>query len=70
MKINLDLPFGLGDLAYWIFRPFVYFTDFVWGTDLKDCEVCKARRERWNSWGMLPRWVILIVTLLMFYLCI
>jgi hypothetical protein len=40
---------GLGDIAYWAFRPSVYAMDFIWGTDLKDCDVCKARRALWNS---------------------
>lgn len=43
------ISFGLGDLAYYAFRPFVYMTDAIWGTDLKDCDRCKERRARWNS---------------------
>lgn len=44
---------GLGDVAYYLFRPVVYVIDWVWGTDLKDCSVCKARRARWNKFGVL-----------------
>lgn len=51
--------FGLGDLAYYLFRPVVYFIDFVWQTDLKDCQVCVARRERWNDLLSVPAWVAL-----------
>jgi hypothetical protein len=50
--------FGLGDLAYYLFRPVVYFTDWVWGTDLKDCDRCKARRKRWNRWAVPLRLAI------------
>jgi hypothetical protein len=41
--------FGLGDLAYYIFRPVVYLIDAVWDTDLKDCDRCKERRKAWNA---------------------
>lgn len=49
----------LGDLAYYAFRPLVYFVDLIWGTDLRHCDKCKARRKRWNAvrfsrlWGSL-----------------
>lgn len=46
--------FGLGDLAYYLFRPGVYLIDWTWGTDLKDCERCKKRRKLWNSWASAP----------------
>ncbi len=51
--------FGLGDLAYYAFRPAVYAIDFVWGTDLRDCDLCKARRKRWNAVFSVPLWVAL-----------
>lgn len=50
-------PFGLGDLAFYAFRPAVYLIDAVWGTDLKDCDVCKARRKKWNALVSVPRWL-------------
>jgi hypothetical protein len=56
--------FGLGDLAYYIFRPAVYFTDWIWGTDMKHCELCKARRKRWNIVASTPVWqLVLFVTI-------
>lgn len=57
-------PFGLGDLAHYAFRPLVYFVDFCWGTDLKHCSVCKARRKRWNAIASVRGWVAacLVVT--------
>lgn len=62
--MNLIHPFGLGDLAYYLFRPSVYLIDFIWGTDLKDCDRCKERRQKWNALFSVPRWVaIFIVTL-------
>lgn len=54
---KLKAPFGLGDLAYWAFRPFVYATDWIWGTDMRHCDVCKARRARWNLLGSVPTYV-------------
>jgi len=51
--------FGLGDLAHYVFRPAVYFTDWIWGTDMKHCELCAARRQRWNAVFSAPRWAIL-----------
>lgn len=60
----MNKKIGLGDVAYWAFRPAVYFVDFVWGTDLKVCEVCAARRKRWNEVASAPAWaVILVVTI-------
>lgn len=44
----MNLP-ALGDLAHYAFRPAVLVIDVVWGTDLRDCDVCKARRARWNA---------------------
>lgn len=66
--MNTTRPFGLGDLAYYVFRPAVYLIDWVWGTDLKDCDRCKERRAKWNSWISVPRLVaigalILLLTL-------
>jgi len=56
---------GLGDILYWLFRPAVYFIDWAWGTDLKDCQVCKARRHKLNGMFSVPAWaIILFVTLL------
>ncbi len=43
----MSIP-ALGDLAYYAFRPIVYAIDAVWGTDMRHCTVCKARRARWN----------------------
>lgn len=55
---------GLGDIAYWAFRPVVYLVDWTWGTDLRDCDRCKKRRKLWNSWLSVPKWgVILVVTM-------
>lgn len=60
----MNTHFGLGDLAYYLFRPGVYFYDALFGTDLKDCTKCKRRRKLWNSWFSLPRWVwISLVTI-------
>lgn len=58
-------PFGLGDLAYYLFRPGVYVIDWVWGTDLKDCTKCKRRRKLWNSWLSVPGWVAAIILVTM-----
>lgn len=54
--------FGLGDLAYYVFRPVVYGIDAVWGTDLRHCNVCKARRKRWNAVPYSGSWTALILT--------
>ena len=61
-------PLGLGDLAYYLFRPAVYAIDWTWGTDLRDCDKCKARRVLWNSWFSMPLWLwtSLFVTTLFF----
>lgn len=48
---------GLGDLAYYLFRPVVYGIDAVWGTDLRHCDVCKERRARWNAALSIPLWL-------------
>ncbi len=58
----LNLP-ALGDLAYYVFRPFVIVTDLVWGTDLKDCTKCKKRRKAWNALPYSRTITIFIVTL-------
>lgn len=52
--------FGLGDFAYYLFRPVVYLIDLIWGTDLRHCDVCKARRARWNFVLSAPRWLAVI----------
>jgi hypothetical protein len=62
--------FGLGDLAYYAFRPLVYFIDWVWQTDLRHCDVCKDRRARWNAVFGVPRWVALIFAVTMCALAI
>jgi hypothetical protein len=55
---------GLGDLAYWAFRPVVWIIDATWGTDLHSCTVCAARRKRWNALFSAPAWApILVVTI-------
>lgn len=59
----LKTPFGLGDLAYWLFRPAVYLIDLIWGTDLRDCDRCKERRALWNTWLSVPRWGALVFLL-------
>jgi len=41
--------FGLGDLAYYLFRPVVYGIDWIWDTDMKHCDRCKERRAAWNE---------------------
>lgn len=57
-------PFGLGDLAYYLFRPAVYLIDWTLGTDLRVCDRCKRRRKLWNSWFSMPRWAwISLVTI-------
>lgn len=62
--------FGLGDLAYYLFRPVVIAIDLVWGTDLRDCTVCKARRKRWNRWSIpRPLAIVLLVTVCAFLIC-
>ena len=57
--------FGLGDLAYWAFRPLVHFVDYAWGTDLRNCEVCKKRMALWNDLVSVPRWVAYLIGLAM-----
>lgn len=49
---------GLGDLAYYAFRPVVYAIDAMWGTDMRHCEVCAARRKRWNDAVSVPAWMV------------
>lgn len=62
--------FGLGDLAYYAFRPVVYLIDWVWLTDLKDCDRCKARRRSWNRWSIpRPLAIVLLVTVCAFLIC-
>jgi hypothetical protein len=61
--INPTEKFGLGDLAYWVFRPFVYIIDWIWTTDMKDCERCKERRSLWNTWLSVPRWAACLILL-------
>jgi len=53
--------FGLGDLAYYVFRPVVYGIDLIWGTDMRHCTVCKARRERWNALFSMPCWTAIFL---------
>ena len=60
---NFIHPFGLGDLAHWVFRPVAYFSDIVWGADMRHCAVCRQRRERWNAILAVPRWFAMILTL-------
>lgn len=55
----MKTSFGLGDLAYYLFRPVVYFIDWCWGTDLRHCEVCSGRRARWNAVASAPAWLAL-----------
>jgi hypothetical protein len=56
IKAFLVAPFGLGDLAYYAFRPFAYLIDWAWGTDLKACDKCHERRVLWNNLVSVPRW--------------
>lgn len=67
----MNQSFGLGDLAYYAFRPAVYATDWIWGTDMKHCSVCKARRVRWNAVASVPLWlaVSFAVTMLAAAIC-
>lgn len=59
----MNLPFGLGDLAHYLFRPLVYLIDWIWKTDLRDCTKCKRRRKQWNALFSVPRWAaIFLVT--------
>ena len=58
---SMTTPFGLGDLAYYVFRPVVLLIDATWGTDLRDCDMCKARRKRWNAIASAPRWVVIFL---------
>ena len=53
----------LGDLAYYVFRPFVYVIDWTWDTDMRHCEKCKLRRKKWNALPGSRWWAIFIVTL-------
>lgn len=57
----MNKKIGLGDLAYWAFRPAVYVTDWIWGTDMRHCEVCAARRRRWNELGSFYAWEYIFV---------
>lgn len=63
--------FGLGDLAYYAFRPVVWLIDATWGTDLHSCERCAERRKRWNSRFSVPRYLALtlLVTTLAALIC-
>jgi len=55
---------GLGDIVHWAIRPAIYFIDWLMTSDMKHCDVCKARRARWNAYSA-PTWlVILLLTLL------
>lgn len=63
MKTFLLTPFGLGDFAFYLLRPVVYLMDWVWGTDLKDCSVCKSRRMKLNAVLSAPRFVALGIAL-------
>ena len=54
---HLTTQFGLGDLAYYVFRPAIYLIDWVFGSDMKHCDVCKARRALWNEWVSAPVWI-------------
>lgn len=54
------MTFGLGDLAYYLFKPVVWLVDATWGTDLHSCERCAARRKRWNKLASVPRWLAII----------
>jgi hypothetical protein len=50
-------PFGLGDIAYYVLRPFVLSYDWLYGTDLRDCIKCKKRRKAWNAAFSVPAWL-------------
>lgn len=60
--MKTDPIFGLGDLAYYVFRPVVYSIDLVWGTDLRACDKCKERRAKWNAIPRSTALAILLVT--------
>ena len=57
----MNSTFGLGDLAFYLFRPIVYITDWIWDTDMKHCTRCKERRAKWNSWASIPRWLAIFL---------
>jgi hypothetical protein len=63
----MNTLFGLGDLAYYLFRPAVYLIDWTWGTDLKDCDKCKLRRKKWNGWFSVPTWFAIIFLLVIIW---
>lgn len=57
----MTTKFGLGDLAYYVFRPAVYVIDWTWGTDMRHCDRCKERRKLWNAWASIPRWLAIFL---------
>jgi hypothetical protein len=67
---NLHRSFGLGDLAYYCFKPAVWLIDLVWGTDLHSCERCAERRQKWNGLFAVPRWSAIVAGALLAVLTI
>ena len=45
---------GWGDVVFWTIRPLVYLQDYLFDTDLKDCDKCKMRRYQWNLRWHIP----------------
>jgi len=66
--VNPMKPFGLGDLAYYAFRPAIYLIDWVFGSDMKHCTVCKKRRALWNEWISAPRFFWVVSAILVVFL--
>lgn len=62
--------FGLGDLAYYLFRPLAWAIDAFWGTDLLSCEKCRARRLLWNDAFSAPAWIWIAVVALVFLMIV
>lgn len=41
---------GLGDVIEVIAQPIAKGIDYIFDTNLQNCESCKDRREKWNKW--------------------
>ena len=65
-----DKVWGIGDIAYVVFRPFVYSIDLIWGTDLKDCDMCKARRKKMNQFFSMRAYIWLSFVALVYMLTV
>lgn len=47
--MNIRKHIKIGTWFKWLIRPMVWSYDFVWGTDLLQCEVCKKREQEMNE---------------------